>query len=1283
MPKVNDIRQIDLPYDPSLRRGSGRSTSSGGGGGGGGSITYLPGDGIAIDVLNTISVIVEAAGAITFGGANGLQVNVGPGLKLDSNAIAIDLATDPGLELTGDKLRIKTHYGLELSSNGVGILLEGTSGLVVSTGGLSVGAGDGIDVLTSSIAVDVTDIIDTMYGLTEDANNIRVKIATTSGLTFDGSGFLTLGAPSTLTYATTNSLSGSNHAHAVTASYDVGTTPAASILRSDVSGQLTLAELTIKGNLIFNGSTREIQATNDLRIVPDNDLILDPVGFVLLDDAQEVRTATQNDFVAGIYGVRQWDTGGNLHQLNISKIKADELHVRVFSADENRVQRGATFWARSFGIVETGFTVPADEATVDVWFEEAPDLGTFGLFIPNNWILFRTLDVTTGLIVQAVWFQVVDGDGAGTNNYLAREDEVEGDDTTPTVVSRQQWRLRRKSGGFTGEKVKKGNVGVEFGLPLDAVTTLYPGQHKGQGVVHLSALHEDGGPFLQIQTFDTVTADVPQFLNRVRMGNLNGTVDYGTDIYGLAAGNDLSKTPSTGFSGFAAEGTDGLRMFNTDIELYDGSTLGILLTQADGLSILQDTAAGAHTYRYINWFDDLDPVGNVVSFINSFDTTGANLRTLALGTISKTAAGQTAHLRLSAEQISPGNISDILVDSDGVIDISSDDVRILSPTTLIGVNLSAFATSTLHVYENTSNTGATAGVTIEQDSTGDARLNWLLTGGVTYSMGIDNSVSGDPLIISANAALGTSNILSMSASGTMVQATTPNSDNNIGLSIYDAHNRSTGSRLHLHSASSGTTVADGYAMIFAHPTAYLWNYEAGSILFGTNSTEVGAVSSAGDWGLGTSPVASIRLAISDGAGRIRMDSTTNDASVGFVLAALGASGTQRIGGFYWKAHETAANSYFGVSADNSTFQLAVLETGYVGIGTTTPGVNIISTTDLAPGNLLHIDSSTTSHILIQGASRAALDLVCDGGAADEKWFRISNAGSGVVFRHIADGGVTNVGPSLMIGSGSSDGVSVGGVAASNAEFQATATSKTAIATSIIGTTAWPTFVGRRARGVIGGETQVLAGDVLATFAGLGYTSGGWATAQSAEMLIVAYDNFSAGTTGERPGYFRWFCTADGSSSRTVRMELLHDGALVVPYIWSTAVAGTAVHINSNGILTKTTSSIRFKENVRDLPNSYGDDFIMAMRPVMYNATNGTNRSDQIGLIAEEVQAIAGGAGEPFISRNDDGLVESLHYERLVAPTVGAVQRLIADRAESRAKIWDLEARIAELERRLN
>jgi len=66
--------------------------------------------------------------------------------------------------------------------------------------------------------------------------------------------------------------------------------------------------------------------------------------------------------------------------------------------------------------------------------------------------------------------------------------------------------------------------------------------------------------------------DVPT----VAMGNLNNYVDYNDDsrhFFGFAVGNNLTLSGPTGFRGMTADGTNGIRMFNTDISLYEGDSL--------------------------------------------------------------------------------------------------------------------------------------------------------------------------------------------------------------------------------------------------------------------------------------------------------------------------------------------------------------------------------------------------------------------------------------------------------------------------------------------------------------------------------------------------------------------------------------------------------------------------------------------------------------------------------------------------------------------------------------
>ena len=72
--------------------------------------------------------------------------------------------------------------------------------------------------------------------------------------------------------------------------------------------------------------------------------------------------------------------------------------------------------------------------------------------------------------------------------------------------------------------------------------------------------------------------------------------------------------------------------------------------------------------------------------------------------------------------------------------------------------------SVLHVYENTTKVDATAGLTIEQDGTGDAVLQYLMTGGQRWVTGIDNS-DGDKFKISSTVDVGSAPRMTIQTTG--------------------------------------------------------------------------------------------------------------------------------------------------------------------------------------------------------------------------------------------------------------------------------------------------------------------------------------------------------------------------------------------------------------------------------------------------------------------------------------------------------------------------------------
>lgn len=57
----------------------------------------------------------------------------------------------------------------------------------------------------------------------------------------------------------------------------------------------------------------------------------------------------------------------------------------------------------------------------------------------------------------------------------------------------------------------------------------------------------------------------------VAMGNIRNFVDFSSDTFGIAIGNNLTLTPSTGFVGLSADNVNGIRLFNTPLRMFNGA----------------------------------------------------------------------------------------------------------------------------------------------------------------------------------------------------------------------------------------------------------------------------------------------------------------------------------------------------------------------------------------------------------------------------------------------------------------------------------------------------------------------------------------------------------------------------------------------------------------------------------------------------------------------------------------------------------------------------------------
>ena len=133
------------------------------------------------------------------------------------------------------------------------------------------------------------------------------------------------------------------------------------------------------------------------------------------------------------------------------------------------------------------------------------------------------------------------------------------------------------------------------------------GKDEGDGYIDLASyrtIYDKVGPTITVYARPGIDeeADPPEVyywdtINPVAtMGNLEGFADYATTSFGFAAGNDLTLSAATGFSGFSVDPSLGMRLVNTDLELYVGSTKTVKLDNEIGLGLF-----GRHCTGQSGW----------------------------------------------------------------------------------------------------------------------------------------------------------------------------------------------------------------------------------------------------------------------------------------------------------------------------------------------------------------------------------------------------------------------------------------------------------------------------------------------------------------------------------------------------------------------------------------------------------------------------------------------------------------------------------------------------------
>jgi len=141
----------------------------------------------------------------------------------------------------------------------------------------------------------------------------------------------------------------------------------------------------------------------------------------------------------------------------------------------------------------------------------------------------------------------------------------------------------------------------------------------------------------------------------------------------------------------------------------------------------------------------------------------------------------------------------------------------------------------------------------------------------------------------------------------------------------------------------------------------------------------------------------------------------------------------------------------------------------------------------------------------------------------------------------------------------------------------------------------------------------------------------------------------------------------------------HTATFIAGIFGKTSSSGTPVYINSNGKLGTTTSSKRFKENIKPMDET--SEAILTLKPVTfrYKRDIDPEHTPQFGLVAEEVEKV----NPDLVVRDADGKAYTVRYDAVNAMLLNEflkehrrVQELKSTVAKDEAMISQLKSTVA-------
>ena len=203
-----------------------------------------------------------------------------------------------------------------------------------------------------------------------------------------------------------------------------------------------------------------------------------------------------------------------------------------------------------------------------------------------------------------------------------------------------------------------------------------------------------------------------------------------------------------------------------------------------------------------------------------------------------------------------------------------------------------------------------------------------------------------------------------------------------------------------------------------------------------------------------------------------------------------------------------------------------------------------------------------------------------------------------------------------------------------------------------------TFVGDEAGGLI---TTGASNTFIGNDSGYGITTG------SKNTIIGSYGGNSGGLDIRTASNYIVLSDGDGNprlyidSNGGITQSATGATIVSVGVYNQTSASASNLGVASNGVIYRSTSALKYKQNIRDLE----ERDISLLRPVRYKSKcEGDDQTkDHLGLIADE----AADAGfEELVTRGADGEVEGFQYERLTVVLLKELQML-------RARVAQLES----------